>query len=102
MLLFRDPHSEIESNFGLGLRQSESAISVFPFAALFHEFDTLKTFQDIPFGRKSAAAAKRTMTGHKLIHVKGEFPASPIPNRLGYRSPHEPPEFQAFRRGGSS
>ena len=56
--------------------QTQGAIAVLPFAALFEQLDALAAFQDVAFGHQGAADSKGTMTGHKGERVmKGELGA---------------------------
>ena len=51
--------------FPFCLAQSRDTVAGFPLAALFEDFNALKTFQDIAFGASGAGGAETTMLRHK-------------------------------------
>ena len=71
-------------SFMLGLRQTERALALLPFAAFLQKLDTFKTLQDGTLAAYGTGCFEAGMLGHDLVFVKGsEKILDRVKERLG-------------------
>lgn len=58
---------------GLGLLETETAASLFPFAALLEQVDPLETLENVPLGGNLAGAFQRCVLTHFIVLSIGAY-----------------------------